>query len=561
MFWRLRDVRWLGEFHRQFPDFVFKFVVIRCGRNINVRELRGYHLSLCLVSDVSGAKQINRRGCRERWDSMGSDRDLIMRAAIQRYDLSGAPISFAAGPLRNLSAPDSSTGEMKSYVTSTGALSVTETSVSRAYYGLFGRSPDLAGMSYWVAQLGAGATVAAAVDTIVAAVSGSLIFDPDPAVSVALIYHNLIGKEPVDDLAGQAYWTSAIKSGTTLGAVVSTIINAAFTLSGYPADQFRNRMLVLESICRLQKSQNYSLSVQDSRSAVLRVLGTADSYDAAMADIYRLLVARTASTPMTWGEVLSSSTLYARSRLYDYCSIRQVRNLVWYNRGGDMMLATVYLPPNFMSVENKAVVALHGGGWRQGYPEKIYGYCTALAADATPSRVVLSPTYRLTAYGHTSPAPEHDVADFYALVAARPAFLRMSTSAPCLFGESSGGHLACLLGATQDVPRVAAIYPPINLTGSPAVSDGLAPYVGYYASSAGDRAAASVDLRWTSARTTTFRVWHGLADAFVPAAQSSALKAAAGDKCTVTYKPGEGHGFTTSTMQEVIAGVKSFFDA
>lgn len=452
-------------------------------------------------------------------------------------------------------------GTLNTSVLSTAGLSSGELNVAIAFLALFGRSPDRAGLAYWVGQVGSSADIGTAVNALTAAVSGSAILDPDPATSVALAYYHLLGKVTEEDPAGQAYWTSLIASGTPLGSVVQSIVAIVSGTSSYTANTLKNRMLALESICRLQKSQSYDLSVADSRSAVLRVDGMLASYAEAMTDIERLLISRTASTPLTWGKAWTYTTLAAAARAYDNSSVPQVRNVVWYNRNGDMMLAKFFLPSNFASYNaHHTIMALHGGGWRQGYPEKIYSYCTALATGTTPSYVVASPTYRLTAYGHTSPSQEQDAADFYSLLDAAT-FLRQGTAAPGIFGESSGGHLACLLGATQDVPRVLALYPIINLTGNPAVSPGMDAYVDYYAPTTEAQTAASVDLAWSAARTTQFQLYHGLSDGFVPATQSALLDGVAGAQCAVVYKYGEGHGFTATTRNEVIAAARTFFNS
>ena len=465
------------------------------------------------------------------------------------------------GPSSRLSrtvSPESSTGSIKSFVASTPELSSGEINVARAYYILFGRVPDVSGLAYWSGVLG-GASVAVAVDTIVSALSGSYILDTDPAASIALVYHHLLGKVKEEDISGQAYWTSVLEGGTSLGTVASQLISAALSLSGYYADQIRNRLLTLESICRVQKDEAYSLNMQDSRSIMLRVVGKESSYDAAMDDVQRLLVDRVASSPLTWGQSHDADSFFASTRLVDNSSIRQNRYLVWYNRSGQMMLANAYVPPNFASVaQHRCIIAMHGGGWRQGYPEKLYTYCEALAQGTDPSYVVLSPTYRLTTYGFYAPMLEQDIEDFYSLVCSS-SFLKIYANKVGLFGESSGGHLACLVGSKQNIPRVMAMYPPIDLTGSIAVSSGLNPYVDYYASGA-QQAASSPNLVWTPGCTTRFQLWHGLADTFVPSTQTAAMVTAAGTNCVARYRTGEGHGFTQAVRNEVLSAARRFFD-
>lgn len=461
---------------------------------------------------------------------------------------------------RNMVSSDNATAGLKSYVASAAALSVTEKSVAKAFLALFGRAPDRDGLAYWSGVVGASASVTTAVNALRSAVSSSYILDMDNAVSVDLMFYHVLGKTRGEDPDGAAYWTAQLAGGTSYGAIVETVLTACETATGYHADAARNRWLIVESICRLQKSHSVDLDVQDSITSVLRVFGELYSYEQAMDDVYRLLVLRKPSPAVAWGNVLTQATVYDRSRTPGNTTIRQVRNLVWYNRDGAMMLAVAYLPAAFKTVDKvRPVIAMHGGGWRQGYPEKIYDYCLALAGTSDPAYLVLSPKFRLTAFGFASPLLQNDIDDFYRLVKAAP-FLKPYADKISLFGESSGGHLACLIGAQQDVHRVFAIYPPIDLRGDPSVSAGLDPYVDFYAADTAAKASASVNAIWSSPRTTRFQLWHGTSDAFVPSSQSAALKAAAGDRCSVTYVSGEGHGFTATTQAAVIAAARAFFD-
>lgn len=482
-----------------------------------------------------------------------------MRNTYLARRFNGSVLNPTTGPVRTMAiTTQTSVGTLNASVLATPALTTSEKSVAIAYLTLFGRSPDRDGLAYWASQVGSSASISTAVNALVGALNGSNILDPDPATSVALVYYHLMGKTFEEDPSGQAYWTSLINSGNSLGSVVQNIVEIISGTSNFAVNTYKNRLLTLESICRIQKDQNYDLSIADSRSAVLRVDGMVSSYTEAMNSIERLLISRIASVPLTWDKTWSSTSLAAAARAYDNSSIIQVRNVVWYNRIGNMMLAKFFLPPNFTSANNHyRVMALHGGGWRQGYPEKIYKYCTALATGTSPSYVVAAPTYRLTAYGHTSPSQEQDVADFYSLLNSAT-FLRQGSASPRIFGESSGGHLACLLGATQNIPYILALYPPIRLTGNPAVSSGLDVYVDYYAPSTALQNSASVDLIWTG-QTTQFQLWHGLGDSFVPSTQSGFLDAVVGPQCNVVYKAGEGHGFTTTTQNEVITAARAFF--
>lgn len=487
----------------------------------------------------------------------------MSRAAIPRI-IDGEEINFAAGPFRNLTPQTTGTGVLKSYVTSTTALTAAELNIARAYLILFGRSPERAGLAYWLGEIGSMASIETATDGINAAIAGAYILDYAPSVMVARMFHGLFGKVYAEDPGGQDYWAARIAGGLeTLGSTTTALVSAALGISGYHADTMRNRFLVLESICRLQAAHSRDLSYQTARSIILRVDGTLASYDDAMEDVHRLLVLGTANPTNAWDKSYTASTFLADCRTPDNTAIRQQRRLVWYNRAGDMMLAVAYLPSNFESAsEHRGIIGLHGGGWRQGYPEVIYDYATALAGSGTdPSYVVICPQYRLTSYGYNNPNLEEDVEDFWNLLAdSSSSFLKLAAGKVGLFGESAGGHLACMLGSTIDAHRVLALYPPIDLRGDPAVSAGLDPYVDYFAPTSGEKDAASPSLVWSSARTTKFQLWHGNSDSFVPPAQTTAFDTAVGANCATRFRAGEGHGFTSSVKAEVIADAITFFD-
>jgi acetyl esterase/lipase len=463
-----------------------------------------------------------------------------------------------SGPSRatvTTSAPPA-TAQYKPYVNSTGAWSAEQQNMSIAFWALFGRVPERAAVAYWVGYVGSGATVAQCVDALAGAIDGQLILDGDNKVRVALIYHHFMGKEVSEDAEGQAYWTEQLNGGMSLGTFTSSIATAANGASGFHGDTFRHRLMTLESAFRLQAHHGVDLSIADSRVCVLRVVWSVASYESAMSDIYRLLVLQQASEPSTWAQGMTPQQLFDEGRVYAGSSIRQHRYLVWYNREGNMMLATAFIPANFLyTAQHRGIVALHGGGWRIGYPEIIYQYCV----DFAPDYVVLAPAYRMTPYATTAPGPDDDVADFYALVYSAPRF-KLFPGKLGIFGESSGGHLACLVGAIYDIPRVFALYPPIDLRGDPSVSADLNVFSDYYAPSDAIKSHASANVRWTPGRLTRFQLWHGTADTLVPSAQTGLMVSTAGAYCVARYLSGEGHGFSMSGRASVLAAAKRFFD-
>lgn len=444
----------------------------------------------------------------------------------------------------------------KAYVDSTASLSAAQWNVARAYLCVFGRSPDTSGLNYWAGLSSAG-TFANACNALLASANSITAVDPAASVLSAQLYVNLLGRSGVEDPAGIAYWATQI-TNTSYGEVCAQVLGILATATGFTGDLVRHRLYTLESVCRLQIAYSRDLNTDDSRTAVVRVEDST-TYDEAMADIYTLLVTGAASPTNAFDKTWTSITLNTAARTTDNSTIKHARNIVWFNRAGRMMRAAVYLPATFTTGTHRALILWHGGGWRLGWPEQVEWLANAMAGSTGQSYVVICPSYRLTPFGTVSPGQQQDAQDILALVKANSSVLRCDSVKVGLMGESSGGHLASLVGSTQDAWRVHAMYPPIDLRGSPAVSTGLDPYVNYYASTSTLKSNASPQVQWTSARTTLFKLWHGDADTFVPSSQSINFQTLAGSKCTVQIVSGEGHGFSSTTQASYVTDAKSWF--
>lgn len=114
------------------------------------------------------------------------------------------------------------------------------------------------------------------------------------------------------------------------------------------------------------------------------------------------------------------------------------------------------------------------------------------------------------------------------------------------WGDSAGGHLACLVGLGADgsgtpagaVAAVAAWYPPTDLVrmGAQALPDAVATaddpgsrealLIGAQPADAPDKAAAASPLSYVGGNAPPFFLAHGTADRFVPPAQSTSFAAA-----------------------------------
>ncbi|WP_188567699.1 alpha/beta hydrolase [Undibacterium terreum] len=471
------------------------------------------------------------------------------------------------------SAAQATRVSMPTIVNSYPALTTTQMNVAKAYLSLLGRAPDKGGLDYWSTHpsMPANATLIQAANLIARNVGGNLvppvtsIFDPasnnftNPTIQanwggwdefVEYMYVFILGKAVGDDYTGVQYWQNQVHSGvfTTPGDLIQALYNAAdVTAPADGGDKFHNKITMLEAVARLEEGRNRSLQNQDTQTIIRRVTDTTSSFNDAFTLADSLTNGGTNVAGPRWETPVSGSytptKVMSESIALTPSGFGNVHKyIVWYNRSGRMMLANVFLPPNYSTggALYKAIVSVHGGGWAGGFVEKMQEYNQALASNqsGTPY-VVFSPAYSLTPYVYSSPEQQNDIEDFVTLVKSSVTMnsFWVDTSNVNLFGLSSGGHLVNLLGSLKDVGKIAALYPVSDLgtcttTSCPnydALNVGhetsLIPYIQKYVNSTAVQTNASVSptWAWTSARTSKFFILHGNGDKTVPYGQSQAF--------------------------------------
>ena len=478
---------------------------------------------------------------------------------------------------------------MPSTVTAYSPLTTKQMSVSKAYIALFGRSPDLGGLNYWTTTnngLSESATVSEAVNFIAKKMAGSNIAPISQIVDqsgnfisgvrstcdttivtgwdefVEYAYAFVLGKAAEDDMSGVNYWQCQVRSGvyTTPGDLINAIMTAANGATGASADKFKNRMTMLEAASRLQLGRSRSLGYQDSQTIIRRVTDTANSFNDAFTVLNQLTNGSASAAGPRW-ETAASGT-YTPSKIFGESAPLSGggyvhKYVVWYNRSGRMLLAHIFLPPNYSTTGTfPAIISVHGGGWRDGFIEKTQKYNTAFT-QSSGQYIVLSPEYSLTSLSYASPEQQNDIDDFITLVkspATMNAF-RVDTSRVNFFGLSAGGHLLNLIGSTKDLGKIATIYPESNLNAS-ANTSLLMPYINAYLNGAPANPVSPTYV-WTVARSTKFFIQHGDADPLVPIADSINFTNTVGTNfsklCAV---PNAAHGY----YAEYASGYQTIFD-
>ena len=240
--------------------------------------------------------------------------------------------------------------------------------------------------------------------------------------------------------------------------------------------------------------------------------------------------------------------------------------------GGLPLLLDLYLPAESgpeggSRVTVPAVVHFHGGGWRVGERSSLGpvtdGFSlTPFERVAAAGFVVVSADYHLSSEA-VFPAQLEDALAAVSWLRAHAADFNVDPGRIYAWGDSAGGHLACLVGLGADgsgapsgngdgpsggaapVAAVAAWYPPTDLVrmGAQALPNAVATaddtgsrealLIGTQPAEAPDKAAAASPLSYVGGHAPPFFLAHGTADRFVPPAQAttfaSALEAAGAD--------------------------------
>ena len=104
-------------------------------------------------------------------------------------------------------------------------------SATELYLGFFGRAPDAAGLYYWSNQIAQGTSpieVAKGFSQAPEFVQkyGSL----NAGAKIDLAYQNILNRLP--DSGGHDYWTQRLESGTAIGQIIWSLVDAAFNQQG-----------------------------------------------------------------------------------------------------------------------------------------------------------------------------------------------------------------------------------------------------------------------------------------------------------------------------------------
>ena len=119
-----------------------------------------------------------------------------------------------------------------------------------------------------------------------------------------------------------------------------------------------------------------------------------------------------------------------------------IKDDIVIGRAGERDLkADLFLPPESTS-NSKAIVIVHGGGWREGSKEQLRGYGILLSREGF---VCLCTEYRLS-QEEKWPAQIQDIKCAIRYIRANSDDLDINPSCIGVSGNSAGGHLSLMAG-------------------------------------------------------------------------------------------------------------------
>lgn len=219
------------------------------------------------------------------------------------------------------------------------------------------------------------------------------------------------------------------------------------------------------------------------------------------------------------------------------------------------------------------VVCLHGGGWISGDRSDVQEILSLLAGAGFAAA---APSYRLAPL-HTFPAAVQDAMNFVRYARANADELGIDPQRIASFGNSAGGHLACMLGVLDRMPgddaaESARVQVVVDLCGITDVTDPRnkhlpiswsfleqfleVPYEGNE-----ERFRLASPISHVSPDSAKFLIFHGEDDDVVPISQSETLAASLA-KHGVEHKfvrlPEEGHSFSYRVWPEIARETVSY---
>jgi acetyl esterase/lipase len=127
-------------------------------------------------------------------------------------------------------------------------------------------------------------------------------------------------------------------------------------------------------------------------------------------------------------------------------NVKEEKNIVYAKVGERKLHIDIFYPSNYDSKALPGVVLIHGGGWRSGNRELVIPMAQKLSSAGY---VTIAVEYRLSTEA-PYPAGVYDIKAAIRWMRANASKYRIDSKKIAVYGCSAGGHLAALIGTTND---------------------------------------------------------------------------------------------------------------
>lgn len=258
----------------------------------------------------------------------------------------------------------------------------------------------------------------------------------------------------------------------------------------------------------------------------------------------------------------------------------KVEKDIVFGKGGDVDLKLDLYQPADLKPDARypGIVAIYGGGWRQGAKENVADTAELLAEKGY---VVIAPQYRLTPQ-YQFPAQVNDVKAAVRWLRANADKYQVDPNRIGAIGYSAGGHLSLMLGVTDDkaglegdggnegqsskVQAVVNYFGPTTLLlndWNPQVNELVTNLTGGSYADKQEVYEKASPLTHVSSDDAPVLTFHGTRDALVPYAQAVLLDRAlrdAGVESELDLLTGTGHGWKGEELDRTQGMAVEFFD-
>ncbi|MDH7604574.1 MAG: alpha/beta hydrolase, partial [Melioribacter sp.] len=126
-------------------------------------------------------------------------------------------------------------------------------------------------------------------------------------------------------------------------------------------------------------------------------------------------------------------------------NVVSIKNIVYYKEGKRKLQLDLFMP---RIIDNKlpCIIIIHGGGWRSGHKEMEWPIASELASK---NFITATVEYRLSTEA-LFPTSVYDIKQAILFLKENSKKYNIDTNKIVLMGQSAGGQLAALVGATSE---------------------------------------------------------------------------------------------------------------